>query len=122
MWEAPVFMYRKPRAALLGAALALVAIVPAIASPFDPRDMQVGEIEISNDGTSNAIYVRWTFTPALPCPMEGFVYWAGDAHQKEITALLLTAKPTGRTASFVHVCSVGAGSASSGYSRATGTC
>ena len=39
-------------------------------------ELQVAEIEIVNvnDGTANAnaIYVRGSFSPALPCPTQGF--------------------------------------------------
>jgi hypothetical protein len=103
----------------------LVAMAQLIATPVSAAlsdfhyDVQVTDIEIVNDGTNNAIYVRGGFTPALPCAVQGFVFYSSDPYQKEISALLLTAKATGRSASFVHAYCISSGAAN-GYGRGNG--
>ena len=70
-----------------------------------------------NDGTTtgNAIYVRGSFSPALPCPTQGFVMFASDPFLKEVMAMLLMAKSIGRPVSFTNVyCH------DSGYGRGNG--
>ncbi len=66
-------------------------------------ELQVAEIEIVNDGAANAIYVRGSFSPALPCPTQGFVMFSSDPFLKEVMAMLLMAKSTGRPVSFTNV-------------------
>lgn len=78
-------------------------------APFIPLasaaqyEVRVAEIEIVNDGSNNAIYVRGTFTPAIPCPIQGFFITAADPFQKEIAAMLLSAKVSGSTVAYTHV-------------------
>jgi hypothetical protein len=106
--------------ASFGGVVALLVASLAYAGLSDPHyDVQVGEVEIVNDGTNNAIYVRGIFTPALPCPVQGFVYLSTDPFEKEVTSLLLTAKATGKTVRYVHVYCI-SGGASDGYSRGNG--
>ena len=107
---------------LLGCALLVFALSPRpahAALQYAYWDFQVTEMEIVNDGTNNAVAVRGTFTPALPCPVQGFVYFPSDPLQKEVTSLLLTAKATGRTMSYVHVYCFTTGFWN-GYSRGNG--
>lgn len=51
--------------------------------------------------------------------MQGFVYFPSDPLQKEVTSLLLTAKATGRTMSYVHAYCFTTGFWN-GYSRGNG--
>ncbi len=100
--------------------VAVSAMKDASAGLADPHySVQVGDVEIVNDGTNNAIYVRGVFTPALPCPIQGFVYFAADAFEKEMTSMIVTAKATGRTLTYTHSYCLSSG-ASSGYSRGNG--
>jgi hypothetical protein len=102
------------------ACLAVLAITPALAGLSDPRyELQVGDIEVVNDGVNNGLYVRGSFSPTLPCPVQGFVAYAAEPYLKEVMAMLLTAKASGRAVSFVHVYCVGSGAAV-GYSRGNG--
>lgn len=99
-------------------ALATTAFL-ACTSATAATEMQVAEIEVvnMNDGTAtgNAIYVRGSFSPALPCPAQGFVMFPSDPLLKEAMALLLMAKSTGRPVSFTNVyCHA------SGYGRGNG--
>lgn len=80
---------------------------------------QISAIEIVNDGTNNAIYVRGTFTPTLPCATQGFFVVQSDPFEKEIVAMLFTAKTSGRSISYTHVYCV-SGGISDGYSRGNG--
>lgn len=102
-------------AAFAAATAALLASTPATAA----NELQVAEVEIVNlnDGTANAnaIYVRGNFSPALPCPTQGFVMFPSDPFLKEVMAMLLMAKSTGRPVSFTNVyCH------STGYGRGNG--
>jgi hypothetical protein len=110
------------KTSLIANLLISVATVPSFAHAAlsDPHyAVQVADIEIVNDGTNNAIYVRGTFTPTLPCSVQGFVYFANDAFQKDVTAILLVAKSTGRPVSFTHSYCI-SGTASNGYGRGNG--
>ena len=76
-----------------------VATLLACSSAMAAIELQVAEIEIVNlnDGTTNgnAIYVRGSFSPALPCPTQGFIMFPSDPLLKEVMAMLLMAKSTG---------------------------
>lgn len=86
---------------LATAVAALLACSSVVAT-----ELQVAEIEIVNvnDGTTNgnAIYVRGSFSPALPCPTQGFIMFPSDPFLKEVMAMLLMAKSTGRPVSFAN--------------------
>ena len=115
-------MFDRARPHLIATLCAMTQWVslPANAALADYHfDVQVTDIEVVNDGTNNAIYVRGSFTPALPCQVQGFVYFATDPFQREVTAMLLAAKSTGRSVSFVHSYCVSSG-ASNGYGRGNG--
>jgi hypothetical protein len=100
--------------------LAIAPMTSAIAALGDPHyTAQVTEMEIVNDGVNNAIYVRGTFTPPLPCPIQGFVYFAADPFEKELTAVIVTAKAAGRSITYAHSYCMNSG-ASTGYSRGNG--
>jgi hypothetical protein len=100
--------------------LVIAPMTDAIAGLGDPHySLQVGDMEIVNDGTNNAIYVRGTFTPALPCPIQGFVYFAADPFEKEMTGMIITAKATGRNLTYAHSYCMSSGAAT-GYSRGNG--
>lgn len=105
-------MYRRTALSILASGLASLAMQAAFASQ---HEVQVSEIEVINDGTNNAIYVRGTFSPSVPCPTQGFFFLSADPFQKELSAIMLTAKMTGRAVSYAHVyCHA------NGYSRGNG--
>lgn len=100
--------------------LVVVPMRDAVAGLGDPHfSVQVGDMEIVNDGTNNAIYIRGTFTPALPCAIQGFVYYAADPFEKEMTAMIVTAKAAGRNITYAHSYCMNSGAAT-GYSRGNG--
>ena len=115
-----MFVHARPHLAVLIVAMTQFLSFPASATLADLHyDVQVTDIEVVNDGTYNAMYVRGAFTPALPCPVQGFFLFPTDPYQKEVTAMLMTAKLTGRSVSFVHAYCM-AGGPANGYSRGNG--
>lgn len=85
-----------------------------------PYIVQISQIEMNNNGlyvdgngvAQAAIFVRGTFTPALPCAQQGFFIIASDPFEKETLAMLLAAKAAGTTIGYTHVyCNT------NGYSR-----
>lgn len=114
-------MFRKDGKFFALAALAVVSLqLPVRAGLSDPHwDVVISDIEIVNDGTNNAIYARGTFAPTLPCPVQGFVYFSTDPFAKEVTAILIAAKTSGRSVSFAHAYCMNGG-ASNGYGRGNG--
>jgi len=78
----------------------------------------ISQVEVNYDLTnastygSDVIFVRGTFTPALPCAVQGFFLTPTDAFLNQMVATLLLAKATGKTITYTHVyCH------SNGYSR-----
>ena len=76
-----------------------------------PYTVQIAQVEMNNnalyiDAAGNpepAIFVRGTFTPALPCAQQGFFLIAGDPFFDETIAILLSAKATGSPVGFTFV-------------------
>ena len=103
--------------------LVLIFLTPTLSTHAALTDthyvVQISAIEVVNDGTNNAIYIRGTFTPALPCAVQGFFLVSTDPFEKEIVGMLLLAKASGRSASYTHNYCV-SGGVSDGYSRGNG--
>lgn len=80
----------------------------ALAAPYT---VQVSEVEMNNNGlyfdasgnAAPAIFVRGTFTPALPCAQQGFFLVAADPFFQATLAIILSAKATGAPVGFTHV-------------------
>ncbi len=84
--------------AILSLALALFA------APASATDVVVTQVLVVSDGTSNkGIYVRGTFSPALPCAIQGYFVAQTDVLEREIFSVSLTALALSRGISYTHV-------------------
>lgn len=104
--------------AMLLMALALSTTNTVAAAPYT---VQITQVEMNNNGlyvdssgtAQAAIFVRGTFTPALPCAQQGFFIIASDPFEKETLAMLIAAKVAGTPIGYAHVYCF----AANGYSR-----
>lgn len=92
----------------------------SVASTTAPYSVQISEVEVNNNGlyidangnAEPAIFVRGVFTPALPCPQQGFFLIASDPLLQETVAIIIAAKAAGTPLGYNHVYCY-----SNGYSR-----
>jgi hypothetical protein len=89
---------------LLSAALSEAAIAA-------PYSVQITETEMNNIGLYTdttgtpqpAVFVRGIFTPALPCPQQGFFLIGTDVFFQETLAILLSAQARGAAVGYTYV-------------------
>jgi len=99
----------KNRFLISTAALLISSLVWVPPCAAQATTVTISQIEINNDTSSgtayngNAVFVRGSFSPALPCASQGFFVASTDPFEKEIMATLLLAKASGRTVSFTFV-------------------
>ena len=94
--------------ALLMMGVGCLASAGVVAAPYT---VQVTEVEMNNNGlfidasgnAEPAIFVRGTFSPALPCAQQGFFLISGDPLLQYTLAIILTAKASGSPLGFTHV-------------------
>lgn len=80
----------------------VICALPIVASATE-HSVSIPGIKVVNDGSYDMVVVTGTFSPALPCPKQGFWIYPTESKFKEIYSMLLAVKATGGTLTYTFV-------------------